>query len=86
MKITDFKTMARGNGIPCNGDLVETFINGEKFRAEFYIEYNFGIPCLMLAADSKIEKFVYGQWQEVEFKNDDDFNELLEKFNENIEK
>lgn len=79
MKISDFKTFAHGNGVPCNGDLIETIINGTKYRAEFYIEDNYGHPCAMLAADSSIEKFENNSWQVVTYDDDDAFNELLAK-------
>ena len=40
MKLSEFKTFAKGNGIPCRGDLVETVVNGKFYRAEFYVDWN----------------------------------------------
>lgn len=79
MKIEEFTSFARGNGVPCHGDLIETIVNGETYRAEYYIEYNYGHPCVMLAADSIIEKLSGNTWEKVDFVNDDDYNELLSK-------
>ena len=85
MKISDFKTFAHGNGVPCNGDLIETIVDGTKYRAEFYIDDNYGHPCVMLAADSIIEKFENNIWQQVTIDNDDTFNELLTKITPTLE-
>lgn len=79
MKLSDFTTFAKGNGIPCNGDLVEAVVDGERYRAEFYIEDNFGKPCVMLAGDSLIEKFEDGKWNPLQIEDDGEFNELLSK-------
>lgn len=86
MKLSDFRTFARGNGVPCNGDLVESTVNGVKYRAEFYIEDNFGNPCVMLAGDSSIEKCENGEWKVVQIEDDDEFNELLAKITPFLEK
>lgn len=79
MKLSNFNTFASGNGVPCHGDLIETEVNGERYRAEFYVENNFNFPCVMLAADSKIEKLVNNAWEKMSFSDDDSFNELLSK-------
>lgn len=79
MKITDFTTFANGNGVPCNGDLIETEVDGVKYRAEFYVDGNFGHPVVCLAADSAIEVFKNGEWQAIVIDDDDEFNELLSK-------
>ena len=68
MKASEIKEWACGNGIPCHGELIETVVNGEKFRAEFYATAEFGAaPELCLAADSFIEKEVNGEWESVKF-------------------
>lgn len=85
MKLTDFHTFARGNGVPCNGDLIESEVDGVKYRAEFYIDDNYGHPTVILAADSAIEKFENGEWQAVVFNNDDDFDILLSQITPVIE-
>ena len=85
MKLSDFKTFAKGNGIPCNGDLIESVIDGTRYRAEFYVEDNFGHPCVMLAGDSAIERFNGSEWEAVIFTDDDSFNELFEKITPKLE-
>ena len=79
MKLSDFTTFAKGNGLPCNGDVVEAVVDGERYRAEFYIEENFGKPCVMLAGDSSIERCENGEWKVVQIEDDDEFNFLLSK-------
>lgn len=86
MKRTDFTTISNGNGIPCNGDLIETKVDGINYRAEFYLDDNNGCPLAMLAADSAIEKFENGEWVPVVFTTDEEFNELLEKITPVVEK
>ena len=79
--LDDFTAFARGNGTPCNGDLFKGYYQGELYQAEYYIDENFGNPVVNLAADSKIEKYVDGKWEEVFFeetiKGDREFNTLL---------
>lgn len=79
MKITDFTTFANGNGVPCNGDLIETEVDGVKYRAEFYVDDNFGHPVVCLAADSAIEAFKNGEWQAIVIDDDDELNKLISK-------
>lgn len=79
MKITDFTTFAKGNGVPCNGDLIETEVDGVKYRAEFYVDDNFGHSVVCLAADSAIEAFKNGEWQAIVIDDDDEFNKLISK-------
>lgn len=90
MKASEIKEWACGNGIPCHGDLIETVVNGEKFRAEFYATVEFGaVPELCLAADSFIEKEVNGEWKRVKFpetvEGDEAFSELVAKITPNLE-
>lgn len=63
MKLKDFKTVANGNGIPCSGDLIETSIGNDTYRAEYYLESNHGHPGVCMAANSIIEKSVNGKWE-----------------------
>lgn len=79
MKITDFTTFASVNGVPCHGDLIETEVDGVKYRAEFYVDGNFGHPIVCLAADSEIEAFKDGEWQAIVFDDDDELNKLISK-------
>jgi hypothetical protein len=79
VKREEFKTVAKGNGVPASGDLFEGIYNGETYRAEFYLDGNFNNPQISLAADSIIEKKTETGWEKVETKNlsDDDFNSLI---------
>jgi len=85
IKASEIKTWAKSNGVPCNGDLFETKIDGINYRAEFYAEIPVGsdTPELHLAADSYIEKQIDGVWEKVDFpqteEGDAAFNELLSK-------
>ena len=63
MKLRDFKTVESGNGFPCHGDLIETSIGNDTYRAEYYLEGNFGHPGVSMAADSIIEKYINGKWE-----------------------
>ncbi len=86
MKAVEFKTIANGNGIPCTGDLITTNIDGTNYRAEFYLDSNFGHPVAALAADSLIEKQNEdGSWSAVKDLNDDDFNDLVSKITPTVE-
>lgn len=90
IKATQIQEWARGNGIPCHGDMIETVIDGTVYRAEFYAIAEFGNPPeLCLAADSYIEKKVNGVWERLEFPNteqgDEEFSELLAKITPELE-
>lgn len=78
VSVSAFNTVARGNGVPCNGDLFTGRYNGKTYRAEFYLEDNFGRPQAALAADSIIEKKTRAGWVAVDFGDDDDlFNAVV---------
>lgn len=86
VKLSEMKTFASGNGFPVHGDLIETVVDGNKYRAEYYVEDNYGRPMLMLAADSDIEQFIDGKWQIIDFSNNDDyFNEILSKITPDLD-
>lgn len=90
MKASEIKEWAYGNGIPCHGDLIETVVDGERYRAEFYATAEFGnAPELCLAADSYIEKEVNGEWVRVKFpeteEGDEAFSELVAKITPDLE-
>lgn len=87
MNASDFKTSS-GNGVPVHGDLIETTLDGVKYRQEYYVDGNFGEPCVMTAADSKIEVNVNGEWREIAFpdteKGDKELAELDGKISPKI--
>lgn len=90
IKASQITEWAHSNGIPCHGDLFETVVNGEKYRAEFYATADFGSePYLCLAADSYIEKYVDGKWEKMIFPEteagDDAFSELLAQITPELE-
>ena len=89
MSASDFKTSS-GNGSPVHGDLIETTLDGVKYRQEYYVDGNFGEPCVMTAADSKIEVNVNGEWREIAFpdteKGDKELAELDGKISPKIGK
>ena len=84
VKLSQIASVARGNGIPSNGDLIESVVDGTRYRTEYYVDAQPGAsPELCLAADALIECFVGGEWEIVEFpeteEGDKAFNELLAK-------
>jgi hypothetical protein len=71
-KVSEFTTVARGNGVPCNGDLFEETYEGETYQAEFYLDkYHGGGFYAALAASSKLKKKVGDEWMDVSHKVSD---------------
>lgn len=81
VKMSEMTEFAAPNGVPCNGDLIESVVDGVRYRAEYYVDGNCGHPMLCLAADSPIEKFNGQEWERMKFSDDsagnDEFNRVL---------
>lgn len=88
ISLSEMKTWATGNGVPCRGDLIEAEVDGVQYRAEFYVEPNDGAPYIALAGESVIEKFVDGSWEKVEFPDDSagdaEFNRIVARITPQI--
>jgi hypothetical protein len=87
MKISKIETWAKGNGVPCHGDHIETEYQGHTVSGEVYAEKNNGgFFSVSLAADSQL--LVDGKPLPVtndEEADDARFNELVDALCNSVE-